>query len=42
LIVLIKNRFGDNEELRNQLVAAYLIGYTVTDSDLSLSGLTAA
>jgi len=27
--------------LRNRLVAAYLIGYTVTDSDLSESGLTA-
>ena len=42
LIELIKNRFGNNEELRNRLVAAYLIGYTVTDSDLSCSGLTAA
>ena len=41
LIELIKNRFGDDEVLRNRLVAAYLIGYTVTDSDLSESGLTA-
>ena len=42
LIELIKNRFGNSEELRNRLVAAYLIGYTVTDSDLSTAGLTAA
>lgn len=42
LIELIKNRFGDDAELRNRLVAAYLIGYTVTDSDLSAAGLTAA
>ncbi len=42
LIELIKNRFGNDAELRNRLVAAYLIGYTVTDSDLSAAGLTAA
>jgi len=42
LIELIKNRFGDDEELRSRLVAAYLIGYTVTDDDLAKAGLTAA
>lgn len=42
LIELIKNRFGDDEDLRNRLVAAYLIGYTVTDADLEAAGLTAA
>ncbi|MCG6187087.1 DUF3089 domain-containing protein [Maribellus maritimus] len=42
LIELVKKRFGDNAELRNRLVAAYLIGYTVTDADLSRAGLTAA
>jgi hypothetical protein len=42
LIELIKNRFGDDEELRNRMVAAYLIGYTVTDDDLAKAGLTAA
>lgn len=42
LIEVIKNRFGDDEDLRNNLVAAYLIGYTVTDDDLSKAGLTAA
>lgn len=42
LIELIKNRFGDDAKLRNRLVAAYLIGYTVTDADLSAAGLTAA
>lgn len=42
LIELIKNKFGKSEKLRNKLVAAYLIGYTVTDSDLKQSGLTAA
>jgi hypothetical protein len=42
LIELIKNRFGDDQALRDRLVAAYLIGYTVTDSDLSLANLTAA
>jgi len=42
LIELIKNRFGNDEELRNRLVAAYLIGYTVTDADLEMAGLTAA
>jgi hypothetical protein len=42
LIELIKNRFGENAALRDRLVAAYLIGYTVTDSDLEAAGLTAA
>lgn len=42
LIELIKNLFGIDAELRNRLVAAYLIGYTVTDADLSEAGLTAA
>lgn len=42
LIELIKNKFGTSETLRNKLVAAYLIGYTVTDSDLKQSGLKAA
>jgi hypothetical protein len=42
LIELIKEEFGSSEALRGKLVAAYLIGYTVTDEDLALSGLTAA
>ncbi len=42
LIELIKDVFGTSETLRDQLVAAYLIGYTVTNEDLALSGLTAA
>ncbi|MBN2828632.1 MAG: DUF3089 domain-containing protein [Tissierellales bacterium] len=42
LIELIKDEFGSSEELRGNLVAAYLIGYTVTNEDLSLSGITAA
>lgn len=42
LIEAIKNKFGDDEELRSRLVAAYLIGYTVTDDDLKKAGLTAA
>jgi hypothetical protein len=42
LIELIKNRFGDDEALRSRMVAAYLIGYTVTDDDLAQAGLTAA
>lgn len=42
LIELIKNRFGDDEELRSQMVAAYLIGYTVTDDDLKKAGVAAA
>lgn len=42
LIELVKNRFGDDAELRDRLVAAYLIGYTVTDEDLAAAGLTAA
>ena len=39
LIELIKKRFGGDEELRDRLVAAYLIGYTVTDIDLAAAGL---
>ncbi len=42
LIELIKNRFGNDQALRDRMVAAYLIGYTVTDSDLQLAGLAAA
>ncbi len=42
LIELIKNNFGKSEVLRNQLIAAYLIGYTVTNSDLEAAGLAAA
>lgn len=42
LIEVIKNRFGDDADLRDRLVAAYLIGYTVTDADLEAAGLTAA
>lgn len=42
LIELIKNRFGGDGKLRARLVAAYLIGYTVTDDDLEASGLAAA
>ncbi|MFA5444559.1 MAG: DUF3089 domain-containing protein [Bacteroidales bacterium] len=42
LIELIKNRFGNNPQLRDRLVAAYLIGYTVTDADLFAAGLPAA
>lgn len=42
LIELIKKRFGNDKSLRKHLVAAYLIGYTVTDSDLVASGLKAA
>ncbi|WP_319378105.1 DUF3089 domain-containing protein [uncultured Methanocorpusculum sp.] len=42
LIELIKNRFRGDEELRSRLIAAYLIGYTVTDDDLSKAGLTGA
>jgi hypothetical protein len=42
LIELIKNRFGDDKDLRDRMVAAYLIGYTVTDEDLAKAGLTAA
>lgn len=42
LIELIKNRFGDDVDLRDRLVAAYLIGYTVTDEDLDLAGLKPA
>lgn len=42
LIKLIKNEFGKNEELRNNLVAAYIIGYTVTDEDLEKAKLECA
>lgn len=42
LIELIKNRFGSDPELRSRLVAAYLIGYTVTDADLAAANLSAA
>ena len=42
LIELIKSRFGENPGLRDQLVAAYFIGYTVTDDDLAQAGLSAA
>ena len=42
LIELIKNRFGEDEKLRNRLVAAYIIGYTVTDEDLLQAGLSSA
>ncbi len=42
LIELIKNRFGSDAVLRSRLVAAYLIGYTVTDADLVAANLIAA
>ena len=42
LIELIKNRFSSDSTLRNRLVAAYLIGYTVTRSDLDTANLNAA
>ncbi|UUX91936.1 DUF3089 domain-containing protein [Methanoplanus endosymbiosus] len=42
LMELLKDRFGDDEKLRSQMVAAYLIGYTVTDEDLEKYGLKAA
>ena len=42
LIELIRNRFGEDEELRSRMIAAYLIGYTVTGDDLAKAGLTAA
>ncbi len=42
LIELIKNRFGNDAALREKLVAAYLIGYTVTENDLASSKLSAA
>lgn len=42
LIELLKDEFGKSEELRNNLVAAYIIGYTVTDEDLALAKLEAA
>ena len=34
--------FGNDENLRNNLVAAYLIGYTVTDEDLAMAKLECA
>lgn len=42
LIELMKNRFGSDDSLREKLVAAYIIGYTVTDEDLRQSGLKCA
>ncbi len=42
LIELIKTCFGEDETLRNRLVAAYLIGYTVTDEDLVQARLSSA
>ncbi len=42
LIELIKKRFVDNPELSERLVAAYLIGYTVTNGDLFSTGLSFA
>jgi len=42
LIELIKNRFGDDQILHNRLIAAYLIGYTVTNQDLLETDLTPA
>ncbi len=42
LIELIKSELGNDVSLREQLVAAYLIGYTVTDEDLRISRLHAA
>jgi hypothetical protein len=42
LIELVKNEFADAPELQGRLVAAYLIGYTVTRDDLAKAGLEAA
>ena len=42
LIELIKTPYFNDENLNNRLVAAYLIGYTITDTDLEMAGLTAA
>ena len=42
LIELMKNKFGSDASLRDNLVAAYIIGYTVTDEDLQQSGLQCA
>ncbi len=39
---LIKDRLGKNEELRARLIAAYVIGCTVSDKDLEIAGLKAA
>jgi hypothetical protein len=35
-------RFGENPELREKLIAAYIIGYTVTDEDLKKAELNCA
>lgn len=42
LIELLKMRFGENPELREKLIAAYIIGYTVTDEDLKKAELNCA
>ncbi len=42
LIELIKNKFAENNEISRRLIAAYLIGYTVTDEDLASTGLVFA
>lgn len=42
LITLIKERLGKSPELRERLVAAYLIGYTVTNEDLAEAHLPLA
>jgi len=42
LITLIRERLGKSPELRERLVAAYLIGYTVTDEDLAEAQLPLA
>lgn len=42
LIELMRKRFSTDEALREKLVAAYIIGYTVTDEDLRQSGLKCA
>lgn len=39
---LIKKRLGENAALRDKLVAAYIIGCTVTDADLETAQLSAA
>ena len=42
LIEVIKTPYFNDENLTNRLVAAYLIGYTITDADLEMAGITAA
>jgi hypothetical protein len=42
LMELLKNKFADNKKLREQLVAAYLIGYTITDENLEEYNLKVA